>query len=310
MPIMRPTSRAHRPPALTMCSAWISPCVGDDIPRPVGALAEVGHPRVPVDLGAGVAGADGVGVGDAGRVDVALDRVEQRADEVLLLQQREDGLGLGRRDDLQVHAQVPAAGLGHAQPVQALAGVGQHQAARQVDGAALAGGGLDLLVELDGVLLQLGDVGVAVERVHAAGGVPGRAGGQLLALDEDDVGPSRLGQVVEHRGADDSATDHDDLCGRLHRASPRGADDLAAGAEMGWGVPKGEGIPSPLLVKNRLPRRPRPYGGRRSPRAPRGPRPPSGAARRRRGTPWRWRWPGRRPRGCRLRSSSRSCASR
>ena len=25
MPIMRPTSRAHSPPALTMCSAWISP---------------------------------------------------------------------------------------------------------------------------------------------------------------------------------------------------------------------------------------------------------------------------------------------
>ena len=155
--------------------------LGDDIPRPVGALAEVGHHRVPVDLGAGVAGADGVGVGDAGRVDVALDRVEQRADEVLVLHEREDGLGLGRRDDLQVHAQVPAPGLGHAQPVQALAGVGQHEAARQVDGAALAGGGLDLLVELDGVLLQLGDVGVTVERVHAAGRVPGRAGGQLAA---------------------------------------------------------------------------------------------------------------------------------
>ena len=24
-PIIRPTSRAHSPPALTMCSAWISP---------------------------------------------------------------------------------------------------------------------------------------------------------------------------------------------------------------------------------------------------------------------------------------------
>ena len=101
--------------------------VGDDVPRPVGTLAEVGDHGVPVDLGPGVAGADGVGVGDAGRVDVALDRVEQRAHEVLVLHEREDGLGLGGGDDLQVHAQVPAPGLGHAQPVQPLAGVGQHR---------------------------------------------------------------------------------------------------------------------------------------------------------------------------------------
>ena len=56
-----------------------------------------------------------------------------------------------------------------------------------------------------------GDVRVAVERVHAAGRVPGRAGRQLAPLEEHDVGPAGLRQVVQHAGADHAATDDDDL---------------------------------------------------------------------------------------------------
>ena len=89
---------------------------------------------------------------------------------------------------------------------------GERDAARQVDRAVLAGTLLDLLVELHRVLLELGDVGVAVERVHAARRVPGRAGGQLLALDQHHVGPAVLGEVEQHRRADDATSDHHDLC--------------------------------------------------------------------------------------------------
>ena len=70
---------------------------------------------------------------------------------------------------------------------------------------------LDLLVEVDGVLLQLGDVGIAIDRVHAAGGMPGRSRSEFAALDQDDVLPARLGQVIEDAGADDPAADHRDL---------------------------------------------------------------------------------------------------
>ena len=84
MPTIRPTSRAHRPPALTTCSVWIeSPFSRRDVPRAVGPLLEADDRRVLVDLGAGLLGALDVGARDAGRVDVALDRVVQRADEVL-----------------------------------------------------------------------------------------------------------------------------------------------------------------------------------------------------------------------------------
>ncbi len=62
-----------------------------------------------------------------------------------------------------------------AQEVHPLGAVGHHHAAGQVQAAGLAGDLLELAVEPDGVGLELGDVGVAVQGVEAAGGVPGRA---------------------------------------------------------------------------------------------------------------------------------------
>ena len=61
-----------------------------DVPRPVGALLEPDDRRVLVDLGAGQLGALHVGARDAGRIDVALDRVVQRPDEVLRVHEREE----------------------------------------------------------------------------------------------------------------------------------------------------------------------------------------------------------------------------
>ena len=123
-----------------------------------------------------------------------------------------------RADHLELHAEVAAAGDGHPQEVHPGLVAREHQAAGQVDRAVLAGLLLDLLVELDRVLLEPGDVRVAVERVHPAGRVPGRAGRQLAPLEEHDVGPAGLREVVEHAGADHAPTDHDHLGGRLHRA--------------------------------------------------------------------------------------------
>ena len=91
MPTIRPTSRAHSPPALTTCSAWIaSPLSIRTSHVPSGRCESRDHRRVLVDLRARQLGALDVGAGDAGRVDVALDRVVQRPDEVLRVHQREE----------------------------------------------------------------------------------------------------------------------------------------------------------------------------------------------------------------------------
>ena len=182
-----------------------------DVPRAVRSLRQALHLGVLVDLGARQLGGLDVGARHARRVDVALDRVVQRPDEVLRVEQREEVLRLLRADQLELHPEVAAASLGHPQEVHADLRIGQHQPAGQVDRAVLAGDPLDLLVQLDGVLLELGDVRVAVEGVHAAGRVPGRARRQLAPLEEHDVGPARLRQVVQHAGADHPATDDDDL---------------------------------------------------------------------------------------------------
>jgi hypothetical protein len=46
--------------------------------------------------------------------------------------------------------------------------------------------------------------------------VPRRAGGQLAPLEEDDIGPAELRQVVQDAGADDAAADDHDLGVLLH----------------------------------------------------------------------------------------------
>ena len=188
-----------------------------DIPRLVRTLRQPGDQGVQADLRAGQLGALHVGSRDAGRVDVALDPVVQRAYEVLRVHHREDVSRLGRRDHLEVHPEVAASGDGHPQEVHPVLGVGQHQPAAQVDGAALAGDLLDLLVEVDGVLLEPRDVRVAVQGVHAAGRVPGGTGGELATLEEDDVLPAGLGQVVQDARPDDAAADDDGLELVLHR---------------------------------------------------------------------------------------------
>ena len=213
-----------------------------DVPGLVRTLRQPGDQRVQADLRAGHLGALHVGTGDAGRIDVALDPVVQRTDEVLRVHHGEEVPRLVGRDHLEVHPEVAAAGDGHPEEVHPVLGVGQHQPAAQVDRTALAGDLLDLLVEVDRVLLEPRDVRVAVEGVHAAGRVPRGTGGQLAALEQDDILPAGLRQVVQDARADDAAADDDSLELVLHRSAP---------------------------LSSRSGRRPRRRAGRRTRRAPR-----------------------------------------
>ena len=191
--------------------------IGNDIPRAIRTRLQIDDPRVPNDLSATDLRRLRVGMSHAVGIDMSFDRIVHRTDEVLLLHQRKQLLRLAGRDELQVHAEVAAAGLGHLQPVHPLGRTGQHDAAGNVHAARLPGDLLELLVEVDRVLLQLGDVGIAVHGVHAARGMPGRARCQLVALDQQHVLPTRLGQVIQDTGAHDASADHHDSGSTLHR---------------------------------------------------------------------------------------------
>ena len=94
--------------------------------------------------------------------------------------------------------------------------------ARQLHADVDAGLGRDLRVHVDRVALQRGDVRVVVDRMEPTCGVPARAGGQLGALDEADIGPALERQVVEQaRAGDPTADDHDPVRRRHDCASQR-----------------------------------------------------------------------------------------
>ncbi|MEI9983627.1 MAG: hypothetical protein WDN69_10740 [Aliidongia sp.] len=147
---------------------------------------------------------------------MAFIRVVHRAEEFGFLEQRHELLRFGRREQLGMHAEIAALGMGHAQEIHPLRRAGQHEAAGEMQPAGLARDRFDLLVKLDRVALQLGDIGIAVQSVEAAGSVPGRTGCQLLPFQQHDVAPAGLGQVIEHAAPDDAAPDDDDLCLSLH----------------------------------------------------------------------------------------------
>ena len=104
--------------------------------------------------------------------------------------------------------------------VHAIRGGGDGEAADVVQAAGLAGDGFQLLVELDRVALERRHVGVGVQRVEAARRVPRGSGGELRALDQHDVLPAELGQMVEHAAADDAAADDGYLHMGFHCSGP------------------------------------------------------------------------------------------
>ena len=185
--------------------------LGDDIPGTVWARLKFHHAVVEVDLRPADLGRLGVGLGGAFGIEIAVDLVVERADKVLLLHQWKELLGFRRRQQLGLKVQIAGPRVGHLEEVHAVVGVGQDDAARAMQPATLPGDLLELIVQTDRVALQLGHVRIAVQRVETARRVPGRSRRQPRALNQHDVFPACLGEMVQHRTADDAAADDRDL---------------------------------------------------------------------------------------------------
>jgi hypothetical protein len=81
--------------------------------------------------------------------------------------------------------------------------------AREADAAALHPAAVERAVELDGVHHHARQRDTRTQLADEAGGVEGRAAGELVALEQHDIALAELGEVVGDRGAADAATDDD-----------------------------------------------------------------------------------------------------
>ena len=74
-------------------------------------------------------------------------------------------------------------------------------------------------IEPDGIFMNLADRIAHIEERQQAGGMPGRAGCQFLALHKNDIRPTLAGQVIKRGDADNTASDDDDTGFAFHVSS-------------------------------------------------------------------------------------------
>ena len=149
------------------------------------------------------------GLGELGRIDVAVVWVVEGAGEVVGLEEGIPVPQLLDRTDPHVHALVAAHPHHPLELLHALVGVAEPDR----PGDVVVHGVVDFFgeapVELRRVALHVHDRPARREGRDVAGRVPGRARGELVLLEEEAVRPASLREVEEARGADRPAPDDD-----------------------------------------------------------------------------------------------------
>ncbi len=191
--------------------------LGDQGPTAVGPRVQFQHPVAQDHLGAALLGGNGIGVGDAIGIQMALVGIVEAAIDAGDVGDRADLLDLFRRHQPGfLHAHGLEHRPGGFQPLPAFRRSRQVDAAGHMHADILAALLLQRLVEADGVALQRGDVRVGIDGVETRGRMPGGARRQLLALDQNDVLPAQLGQMIEDADADHAAADDRYAIMRFH----------------------------------------------------------------------------------------------
>ena len=198
--------------------AALTPVLDGHAGDPAAVHADADDAGVGPDRHAALPCPGGECLGEPRRVEPAVGRQPHAAQDAVGRHQREAVAGLGRRDEVHRQAErLGPAGL----PLELLhprRRRGQADRADLVPGGVDAGLGLEPAVEVGAVHHHLGEGHRAPQLADQPGAVEGRAARQLGTVDEDDVGPATLGQVVgDRRPADAPADDH--RPGVLHRRS-------------------------------------------------------------------------------------------
>ncbi len=169
------------------------------------------------DLDALHARALGERLRDIGRIGLPIGGQKRGPCDIGAVHDRPERLRLGRRQ--QMHFQSEAMGgrrltLDLDQPLRI---AGEAQAAVALPAGRQAGFLFQLVVQLDAVLEKLCHVRRRAKLTDQAGGMPGRAAGELRALEQHDVLEARARQMIGRAAPDDAATDDDHLRSRGRR---------------------------------------------------------------------------------------------
>ena len=187
------------------------------VPASVGTRAKLAHRVAQHDLRTPHARSLRVGLGGARGVEVPVERIVERPEQSLRVRDRGEPGDLVRAHDLGLESHVAVLGALGLEEVEPVGVRREGESPHVVQPAGLAGELFQLAVEPDGVALERRHVGIRVQGVEAPRRVPGRARGQLGALDEHHVAPAEPGEVVEHAAPDHPAADHGDPDVGLHR---------------------------------------------------------------------------------------------
>ena len=167
----------------------------------------------------------GIGKHRPGGIHIAFTVGPQPAKDSIRRQHRAHCAGfLGRHKAYILDADALIDAVGRLQPFPAVRRAGKRQPAGHMHADRLPAFLLDLAKKVDGVGLKRGNIGVGVQRMNPAGGMPARPGRQHGPFDQADIRPPHLRQMIDDRRPDDTATDDHHTIMRFHVLPPSDLD--------------------------------------------------------------------------------------
>ena len=169
--------------------------------------ANGGDPDLLDDADAAAARATGECLGRVHRVRLPILRQKHRSNQVIRRKQRPALLGGAGRQHLYLEAEAARHGCAALELFQPRGARGNCDRADLPEAGRLSRLALESLVQLRRVLRQTREVLRRAQLPDQARGMPGRAAGEPLALEQQHVAAAAFGEMIGNTAADDAAAD-------------------------------------------------------------------------------------------------------